>query len=101
METSYTPVQYVYREMIEEEIAKQRAGKIFFFNKGGKVDEVQGVIASLAELSGRGLFITMQSAEQVRIDRIITLFGQPGAAYDEYDAFANACMECHCGVQAD
>lgn len=98
MEASYTPVQYVYREMIEEEILKQRTGKIFFFNKDGKVDEVQGLITSLSEVAGKGLFITMQSGEQVRIDRIITLFGQPGAAYTEYDAFANACMECDYGL---
>lgn len=101
METSYTPVQYVFREMIEEEIAKQRVDKIFFFNKEGKVDEVQGAIAAIADIPGSGLFVTMQSGAQVRIDRIITLFGQPGAAYTEYDEFANACMECDYGFQAD
>lgn len=36
----------------------------------------------------------LDNNEHIRIDRIITLFGKPGAAYDEYDAFANACLNC-------
>jgi hypothetical protein len=101
METSYTPVQYVHREVIEEEIVRQRNGKVFYFNQEGSVDCTEGTISAINEIEGKGLFITMSSGFQLRIDRIITLFGQPGAAYDEYDAYANACMECHCGFQAD
>ena len=32
MTSSYVPVQYVYREIIEEEIGKGTTGKIFYFN---------------------------------------------------------------------
>ena len=31
METSYSPVEYVYREVIEEEIAKRTSWKNFLF----------------------------------------------------------------------
>ncbi len=44
------------------------------------------------------MFITLDSGAQIRIDRIITLFGKPGAAFDEYDAFANQCLSCTAGV---
>ena len=101
METTYTPVQYVHREIIQEEIACQRSGKIFFFNQQGELDSVEGTITSLLENEGKGLFVRLNSEMEIRIDRIITLFGQPGAAYEEYDSYANACMECHCGYQAD
>jgi len=98
MDTSYTPVPYDFRETIEEAIAKQSSGKIFFWNEAQKVDELAGRIEKLEDLQGRGMFITLDSGSQVRIDRIITLFGKPGAAFDEYDAFANQCLSCTAGV---
>jgi len=94
METSYSPVQYVYREVIEEQIAAGTKGKVFFFNQDGAVDEIAGSVVKLKEVNGKGLFIIMDPSGEVRIDRIITLFGKPGAAFDEYDAYANACLSC-------
>ena len=94
METSYSPVEYVYREVIEEEIAKCTTGKIFYFNSDQVVDSIEGRVVEMVEITARGLFINLDPAGQIRIDRIITLFGKPGAAYDEYDAFANQCLSC-------
>lgn len=98
METSYTPVPYECREVIQEQIDKNVSGKIFFWNDQQQVDEVIGRIARLEELPGKGMFIVLESGAQVRIDRIITVFGKPGAAFDEYDAFANQCLACTAGV---
>ncbi|WP_240452744.1 hypothetical protein [Sphingobacterium sp. xlx-130] len=36
----------------------------------------------------------MDNDYRIRIDRIITLFGKIGAAYDEYNQYANSCMDC-------
>lgn len=93
MGTSYLPVQWVYREVIEEEIAKGTSGKIFYFGEG-EVLEVQGTILAMEETQNQGVFIRMDTEERVRIDRIITLYGKPGAAYDEYNSYADACMDC-------
>lgn len=98
METSYTPVAYDYREIIDEQIGKKTSGKIFFWTADQKVDEVAGRIVRQEEQPGKGIFLILDSGASVRIDRIITLFGKPGAAYDEYDAFANACLACTAGV---
>lgn len=98
MDNSYTPVPYDFRETIEEAIAKKSQGKIFFWSDEQKVDEQSGRIQKLEDIPGRGMFITMDSGTQIRIDRIITLFGKPGAAFDEYDAFANQCLSCTAGV---
>ena len=101
MDTSYTPVQYVYKEVIAEEIEKGTVGKVFYFSEGNTIEEVQGSIMRLEEVEKEGEFITMNSEGQVRIDRIITLFGKPGAAFDEYDAYANACLDCKGGYDLD
>jgi hypothetical protein len=98
MDTSYTPVAYEYKETIQEQIAKNASGKVFFWNSQQQVDEVIGQAVKLEEISGKGVFVTLDTGAQVRIDRIITFFGKPGAAYDEYDAFANACLACTAGV---
>ncbi|HEY1025902.1 MAG TPA: hypothetical protein VGE26_12100 [Sphingobacteriaceae bacterium] len=55
----------------------------------------------MEETPGRGVFIHLDDNSRVRIDRIITLFGKPGAAYDEYDAYANGCLNCAGGHGAD
>jgi hypothetical protein len=98
MDTSYTPVSYDFREVIAEQIAKQTSGKVFFWNANQVVDEVIGSVVKLEEIPGKGMFIELDSGAQVRIDRIITLFGKPGAAFDEYDSFANQCLACTAGV---
>ena len=94
METSYTPVQYVYREIIEEEIEKRTTGKIFYFNSDQVVDSIEGRVVKMEDINGKGVFITLDPEARLRIDRIITLFGKPGAAFDEYDAYANQCLSC-------
>jgi hypothetical protein len=101
MDTSYVPVAYDYREVIEEEINKQSSGKIFFFNADNVVDAVEGRVLKMEEISGKGIFIVLDSGASIRIDRIITLFGKPGAAYDEYDAYGNRCLSCTGGYDID
>jgi len=98
MDTSFTPVAYEYRETIQEQIARNTTGKIFFWSDDLKVDEVIGRIVSFEEVPGEGMFIFLDSGTKVRIDRIITLYGKPGAAFDEYDSFANQCLSCTAGV---
>jgi hypothetical protein len=94
MATSFSPVQYVFREIIEEEIAKLTEGKVFFFDDNDKVDSFEGRVVKMVELPQLGIFICMIPERQIRIDRIITLFGKPGAAFDEYDNYANQCLSC-------
>lgn len=101
MESTYTPVPYECREVIGELIGKEASGKVFFFDGSNAVECVEGKLKSLNEIPGQGLFIFLEPEYQVRIDRIITLFGKPGAAYDEYDAFANQCLSCTAGYPVD
>jgi len=99
VETSYTPVQYVFREMITEELEKRTVGRIFYFGTEELISCLDGTITVLKEINGQGLFIELDSGKEIRIDRIITLFGKPGPAYDEYDAYSNVCLSCTGGYE--
>lgn len=102
METSYLPVQFVYREIIAEAIDRGTAGKVFYFSSENILESAAGRIVKLEEVPGKGEFITLVAEDaDIRIDRIITLFGKPGPAYDEYDAYANACLSCTGGYDID
>ncbi|WP_353185691.1 hypothetical protein [Parapedobacter lycopersici] len=101
LETSYLPVAWEYREVIEAEIAKKTRGKIFFFCKEEGICEAAGSVLWMKEEQGKGLFIGLDTEKKIRVDRIITLFGKPGAAYDEYNAYGNACMDCTGGYEND
>jgi hypothetical protein len=94
MASSYTPVQYVFREVIDEEIEKQSEGKIFFFDEHDVVDAVEARLLKLEEVPGLGIFLHVLPEKKIRIDRLITIFGKPGAAFDEYEAYANQCLSC-------
>src|ERR1044071_130620 len=91
--TTYTPVPYIHREIVEEAIEKRTRGKIFYYDSNDQVDSTEGSIKEMTEISG-GLFIILDNEHQIRIDTIITLFGKPGAAFDSYDAKGNVCFDC-------
>lgn len=100
-DSSYLPVAWEYREVIEEAIKKKTAGKVFYFCQEEGICEASGSIVKLKEISKEGLFMVLNTDLKIRVDRIITLFGKPGAAYDEYNAYGNACMDCLGGYDKD
>lgn len=99
--SSYLPVAWEYREAIQDAIDQRKTGKIFYFNPNNEVDEVQGQVEGIERDSKGGDFLLTREGDRVRIDRIVTLYGKVGAAYDEYNAFADACMNCLGGYDKD
>ncbi|MCL4640631.1 MULTISPECIES: hypothetical protein [Olivibacter] len=98
---SYLPVPWEYREVVEEEISKRSRGKIFFFDANNQVAEAKGSVTRIEEKKSEGVFVVLDTGSEIRIDRIITLFGKIGAAYNEYDAYANACLDCLGGYEKE
>ncbi|SRR5690606_4368396 len=98
---SYLPVAWEYREVIEDAIEKKSVGKVFYFCQEEGICEATGSVIQVKEISKAGLFVVMNTNVKIRVDRIITLFGKPGAAYDEYNAYGNACMDCLGGYDKD
>jgi len=101
MDSSFSPVEHCYTEAIQDAISSGKHGKVFFFNEQDQVDSHEGIVLHLKEISGKGFFILMDPEGLIRVDRIITLFGRPAAAYDEYDAYANQCLACTGGYDMD
>jgi len=93
MKTSYTPVPPVYYEIFSSEQDKEYS-KVFYFSIGTEVEEMRGIIRGIINNGSNGEYLIFDSGAEVRIDRIITVNGIPGPAYDEYDSYALACLEC-------
>lgn len=98
---TYLPVAWEYREVIEDQISKKANGKINFFCHEEGICDTAGTIVEMKEIKGEGVFVFLDNGSRIRIDRIITLFGKPGAAYDEYDAYGSACLDCNGGYDKE
>jgi hypothetical protein len=91
--TANTPVDYTYREAAEEAVNQRQSGRIFYFDNNGKLESADGSVVKL-EQNAEGWYLELNNGLQLKLHRIITLFGKPGPAYDEYDAFSIQCGEC-------
>jgi len=94
MKTYYNPIYPEYYEIFSTEQEKEFS-RICFFGDETTVEEANGKINGLVNGGSIGEFLIFNTGDEVRIDRIITINGIPGPAYDEYDAFALACLDCN------
>ncbi len=97
MKTNFSPIDPDYYEVFSEEQEKELS-KVFYFGTGSEVEEVKGKIKGLLKTDAFEEYLAFDAGDKVRVDRIITVNGIPGPAYDEYDAYALACLDCN--VQA-
>lgn len=98
MKTDFTPVQPDYYNIFRDE-QKKEISKVFYFGKGSELEEATGKIIDFENKDNFEKYMIFDSGDKVRIDRIITINGIPGPAYDEYDAYALECLNCN--VQVD
>ncbi|HYG39817.1 MAG TPA: hypothetical protein VD908_14420 [Cytophagales bacterium] len=94
---SFTPIDYVYYEILDEAKSKKLDGVIHFFQDGNQIESEKGTVKEILK-EKEGDFLLLDSNAKIRLDKIITIFGKPGPAYDYYDSFANACMDCMGGM---
>ncbi len=94
IKTDFTPVPPDYFDIFSEE-QKKEVSKVFYFGKGSELEEAAGKITGLENKGNFEEYMIFDSGDKVRIDRIITINGIPGPAYDEYDAYALACLNCN------
>lgn len=98
LETSYTPVAPVYYDIIESEKEKIFS-KIFYFAFGTDLEEASGKITGIVKNEANEEYLCFDTGDNARLDRIITINGKPGPAYDEYDRYALACLDCSGGME--
>lgn len=94
--SSYTPVDPDFYDRISELKDENSIFRIIFFLPDNKLNEVKGKYQKIEKIND-GDFILVKDQEPVRIDRVITINGKPGPAYDEYNAYADACLSCQAG----
>ncbi len=91
--TGYSPVDYMYREAVEEAISRKQYGRIFYFDENELLESADGIVIKMEENTS-GWYLQLDNGLHIKLHRIITLFGRPGPAYDEYDAYSIRCGEC-------
>lgn len=97
MTTTFSPILPVYYEIFAEEKEKEFS-KAFYFGEGATVEEAKGRITGVETQEAHEQYLMFDTGDKARVDRIITVNGKIGPAYDEYDAYALACLNCN--VQA-
>ena len=98
METRYIPVDPDYHEMIESEKAKDEVAVVHYFQKENALGEEKSKIKGFTKNHRNEEFLLLENGKGIRVDRIIVINGKPGPAYDEYDAYALACLDCMGGM---
>lgn len=98
MKTSYLPVNPDYYDLFEKEKSNSDLSFVHYFEGKNELKEVSGKITKIITTDNHEEYLAFESDEKVRIDRIITINGKPGPAYDEYDSFALACLDCMGGM---
>ncbi|MBV6646513.1 MAG: hypothetical protein KI790_13740 [Cyclobacteriaceae bacterium] len=90
---AYLPVDPDFLELLTQLTHENRSGKVHFFNTRNDVDDVQGVLKALVKTRS-GEFLQLIGGSAVRVDKIITVLGKPGPAFDEYDSYGSVCFNC-------
>lgn len=94
MKTVFSPVYPVFYDILSEEQEKD-ISRVIYFGDENEIEEANGKITGLVTREAHQEYLQFDSGEEARIDRIIVINGKPGPAYDEYDAFALACLNCN------
>jgi hypothetical protein len=94
--SSYTPIDPDFYDIFGELAEKNPGFRVFYFLPDQTLGEAKGEYNRIEE-SDKGEFMIIKDEEPVRIDRIITVNGKPGPAFDEYIAYADACLSCQAG----
>ena len=98
MNLKYAPVDPDYLERIEQVISEKNEVTIHFFEKENTLKKVTGKIKELYTSQSHEEFLVLEDGVKIRVDRIIVFNGKPGPAYDEYDSYALACLDCMGGM---
>ena len=98
MQPTYLPIDPDFFELFEKE-KENDSTRVVYFGEGTKQEEVNGKIKGIVKKEGNEFFMTFNTGEEVRVDRIIVYNGKPGPAFDEYDAYALECLTCKAGYE--
>ncbi|MFY0605247.1 MAG: hypothetical protein JXR10_00940 [Cyclobacteriaceae bacterium] len=91
----YPGVDPEFIDSLKVIISGMPKGTINYFNDKSQVDGAKGKIARfVSEEKAKYVEIGAETRTLIRLDKIITIMGKPGPAYDAYDRYANVCLTC-------
>ena len=96
--SKYLPVDPDFYEIIAEQAKNKKELNVFFFLPDNSLGQEKGEFNGIYK-SEEGEFLELNKEKRIRLDRIITINGKPGPAFDEYDSYANACLSCQAGYE--
>jgi len=99
VQDKFIPIDPDYYGMFENEKSKNKHSKIQYFKSDKELEEACGIIEGISKNPENAEFLNLKAAQKIRLDRIIAVNGKPGPAYDEYDSYANACLDCMGGME--
>ena len=94
----YIPADPEFYETFKNELSGESPAVIHYFNQENLWVKANVSAEGMTRDKAGGEYLTLESGEKVRIDRIITINGKPAPAFDEYDAYALACLDCQGGM---
>lgn len=92
--TDFTPVYPHYYDIFAESRDKE-SSRVIYFGDGTTLEEVFGKITGIEKNEENEEHMTFDNGKEVRIDRIISINGKPGPAFDEYNNLGMACLDCN------
>lgn len=90
---TYLPVDLDFIEDCENLVNSNLGIKVHYFGNKNSVELAAGIAQNVLK-NREGIFLNLENEQTVRLDKVITLNGKPGPAYDEYDRYANVCLTC-------
>ena len=96
--TDYIPVDPDFYDIIEDQQKLDGLSLVHYFGKGIDIEDARGRISGIITNEKHEEFLFIDQDKKIRLDRIITINGKPGPAFDEYDSYARACMDCRAGL---
>lgn len=94
MKTDFNPVYPHFYEVFSKAQQADQS-KVIYFLSGIDLEEVKGKITGINTNSLNEEYLCFDNGSRVRIDRIISINGVPGPAYEEYDTLSMACLDCN------
>jgi hypothetical protein len=101
MNEAYLPVDPDFFEIIEHEKQRKDQAVVHYFGPDKELRDEKGSIRDIITVNKREDYLRFENGVQVRLDRIIVINGRPGPAFEEYDSYALACLDCSGGMDLD
>lgn len=98
MKTKYLPVDPDYLENFEHAISAKHTVTVQYFEKENTLKKAEGRVTQISLNKKDEEYLEFENGQKIRLDRIIVFNGKPGPAFDEYDSFALACLDCMGGM---